>query len=261
MSCDGPTVVDLLIDAGNTRIKWGLRSEAGSWLVRGALPLADVADLARLINVQPRRIMVCNVAGDAVAACLQAALAATGVPLAWASSGRSAGGVRNGYEQPGQLGVDRWAAVVGAWQIEQRPCLVVTAGTATTIDLLDRDPDDHSRRGGMGLFCGGLILPGFDLMRTSLARNTAQLPLAEVAEVAEVAGGLSSNPPRNTMEAIITGCLFAQVGAIERMARRLPQDGAILLSGGNAELLSPQLSLPHRRVDNLVLEGLARLLA
>lgn len=238
------TDVNLYIDAGNTRIKWGLRSAAGSWLVRGAMPLADVGDLARLLNATPQRIVACNVAGAELAARLEAALAASGVPVEWARTSVAAGGVRNEYSNPAQLGVDRWAAVVGAWQMERRPCLVVTAGTATTIDLLDRDETYQ------GVFRGGLIMPGFDLMRAALSSNTAQLPLAD-GECCEL--------PRNTSDAIHTGCMYAQVGAIERMARRLPQDGVVLLSGGGSEALSACMSLNHRQVDNLVLEGLARL--
>ncbi len=237
--------VNLFIDAGNSRIKWGLRSEAGSWLVRGAVGLAEADDLPKLFDTTPQRIVACNVAGAAVAERLETAFAAHGQRIEWARTGESAGGVRNGYEQPAQLGVDRWAAVVGAWNMERRPCLVVSAGTATTVDLLDRDENYQ------GIFRGGLILPGYDLMRSSLAGNTAQLPLAD---------GECRELPGNTRDAIVTGCLYAQVGAIERMARRLPQDGVLLLSGGAAETLSACLSLNHRRVDNLVLEGLAWLL-
>ena len=86
-----------------------------------------------------------------------------------------AAGVRNGYARPAQLGADRWAALVGAWNQERRPCLVVNAGTALTIDVLLEDPE----RPGHGYFAGGCILPGFDLMRGALNRHTAQLPLAE----------------------------------------------------------------------------------
>lgn len=238
-------LANLFIDVGNSRIKWGLRSEAGSWLVKGVLPLADVADLPKLLNYCPQRIVACNVAGPAVAAVLGAAFAERALTIEWVRTGEAAGGVRNGYDNPAQLGVDRWAAVVGAWNRERRPCLVVTAGTATTIDLLDRDENYQ------GWFRGGLILPGFELMRSSLAGNTAQLPLA---------AGDCTDLPRSTGDAIVTGCIYAQVGAIERMARRLPQDGLILLSGGAAEVLSPHLSLAHQHVDNLVLEGLPWLL-
>ena len=115
------------------------------------------------------------------------------------------------------------------------------AGTATTIDTLDAG----------GRFRGGLILPGLDLMRRALARDTAALPLAS---------GEHEAYPRNTDDAIISGCLEAQLGAIERAFMRIAgaPDSLCLLSGGAAQMLAPQLNIPHRLIDNLVLEGLAR---
>ena len=106
-----------------------------------------------------------------------------------------------------------------------------------------------------GVFQGGAILPGYELMRRSLARDTAQLPLAE---------GHYATPPRNTMDAIVSGCLQAQAGAIERMHRQLPPGSPCVLTGGAAPLLAdlPGLAdLPLRRIDNLVLEGLLRFAA
>ena len=120
------------------------------------------------------------------------------------------------------------------------PCVVVMAGTATTIDTLD----------GEGHFLGGLILPGFDLMRHSLARDTAALPLA---------AGSYSLHPRCTDDAIVSGCIEAQVGAIERAHARLGGGANCLLSGGGAADLGAHLDVPHQQVGNLVLEGLLRL--
>jgi type III pantothenate kinase len=108
-----------------------------------------------------------------------------------------------------------------------------------------------------GKFRGGLILPGLELMRQSLARNTAGLPEAN---------GVYRDLPTNTDDAIASGALQATLGAIERMAGRSFDDAAsvdfcVLLSGGAADVLAPHLDLPLRRVDNLVLEGLARVAA
>ena len=120
-------------------------------------------------------------------------------------------------------------------------CLVVCAGTATTVDLLGAD----------GEFRGGLIFPGFDLMRAALARDTAQLPLAE---------GEYRPLPRNTRDAIFSGCLHAQAGAIERMFATLAgAPGALcLLTGGGAARLAPHLNIPLQLTDNLILDGLLR---
>ncbi|MDO8933945.1 MAG: type III pantothenate kinase [Rhodocyclaceae bacterium] len=231
----------LCIDCGNTRLKWGLR-DGGRWLVQDALPLADVDRLADMLPGRPARIVACNVAGAAVGASVETLVGCDGVPLSWVSAQASQGGVTNRYDNPAQLGADRWAALVGARGLHRRACLVVNAGTATTIDVLD----------GAGDFLGGLILPGLQMMRAALAGNTAGLPLA---------AGVFRDLPRNTDDAIASGCLDATLGAIERMFRHVAgAPGALcLLSGGAATGIAAQIALPVRRVDNLVLEGLARI--
>lgn len=232
------------IDAGNTRIKWGVRN-GGEWGARGALATVDAPSLAAVAAGWPRdvRIVLCNVAGDDVRRAIVDALpAAADLHLFTASA--ECCGVSNGYAQPGQLGADRWAALVGARGRRASACLVVGAGTATTVDLLAAD----------GRFRGGIILPGFDLMRSSLARNTAQLPLAE---------GRYRPLPTNTMDAIVSGCLNAQLGAIERMFAVIAgEPGAIcLLTGGAAPRLLDDLNIPVELAENLVLDGLARFAA
>ena len=229
------------IDSGNTRIKWGVR-DADHWLAQGALAHAELAGLGALLNEwQPKSVWLSNVAGPTTLAEIQQALAPWQPLIREVKSCASQQGVRNGYENPRQLGVDRWSALIGARGLTSAACLVVMAGTATTIDTLDAS----------GQFRGGLILPGLDLMRRALARDTAALPLAS---------GEHEIYPRNTDDAIISGCLEAQLGAIERAFARIAgaPDAICLLSGGAAQMLAPQLGIPYRLIDNLVLEGLAR---
>ncbi|HJW01923.1 MAG TPA: type III pantothenate kinase [Azospira sp.] len=233
----------LLLDGGNTRLKWGLR-QGGAWLAQGALERERIAELLRALPAGARleRILFCNVAGPEVAAAVAQALATVSPGLETFASTPSGAGVRNGYERPAQLGADRWAALIGAWGLVGGSCLVVSAGTALTVDVLEREGDG-------GVFRGGLILPGFDLMRGALATKTAQLPLA---------AGRYADLPGNTDDAIVSGCLHALAGAVERLGRQLPPGTPWLLSGGAANLLLPHLDGNLRRVDNLVLEGLAR---
>lgn len=232
----------LCIDSGNSRIKWGVH-DGQCWVETGALPHTDLAALSELTKrYQPAKVIFSNVAGDAAAQSIRQTLAVWQPLFVEARSSRQAAGVTNQYENPQQLGVDRWCALIGARGQTPRPCLVVMAGTATTIDTLDET----------GHFPGGLILPGFDLMRLSLSRDTAALPLAE---------GHHQSHPKNTSNAIISGCLEAQAGAIERAFGRIAHlpGATCLLSGGAAPWLAPLLTIPHRQIDNLVLEGLARL--
>lgn len=233
----------LCVDGGNTRLKWGIHDGA-CWQAAGALPLAEAGQLGKVLPpLALTQALGCNVAGAALAATVEAAL--TPLAVTWNGARAEQCGVINHYDYPEQLGADRWAALIGARSLTQHdggPCLVVMAGTATTIDLLD----------GQGDFLGGLILPGLDLMRSALARNTAQLPPEP---------GQFQAFPRNTRDAISSGALQATLGAIERMYGQLG-DGPrarCLLSGGAAGALLPYLTLPVLPVDNLVLEGLARI--
>jgi type III pantothenate kinase len=230
------------IDAGNTRIKWGL-FDGTRWIAQGALPTTEAAQLAEVSRQWPAEalIMACNVAGSAVEATINTSLAPALAAPRWLRSTAEACGVRNLYSQPERLGADRWAALIGARQRVSDNCLVVCAGTATTVDWLDAE----------GCFRGGSILPGFELMRTSLAHNTVQLPLAD---------GHFSREPRNTRDAIASGCLNAQIGAIERVFSAMSSDPAALclMTGGAAQCLAPHLSIPFRLAENLILEGLVR---
>jgi type III pantothenate kinase len=221
----------LCIDAGNTRIKWGVR-EGGAWREQGVATPAALETLP----VAAERIIAANVGGLASAAAIESLAQRLKLPLQWARAQAEQCGVRNGYAQPEQLGADRWAALIGARALHQGDCLVVMCGTATTIDLLRAD----------GYFEGGLILPGLNLMRKSLAAGTADLPAA---------AGHFAERPRNTLDAIASGAVQATAGAIERMFA-YTRDGCCLLSGGAAAEISPRLACPHRIVGNLVLEGL-----
>ncbi|WP_332670116.1 type III pantothenate kinase [Aromatoleum sp.] len=231
----------LLIDGGNTRVKWGV-VDAGRWVVEGTLGHQDTARFTRIAAEHRglRRVFGANVAGATVASGIARALDGVAPVPEWLAPSAECLGVRNRYDDPSQLGADRWAALIGARALYRTACLVVNAGTATTVDILDADGD----------FLGGLILPGEDLMRRALAGNTAQLPFAD---------GEYVRTPRNTADAIRSGCRHAQLGAIERMFREIANmPGArCVLSGGAAARLAGQLAIPCSPVDNLVLKGLA----
>ena len=231
----------LAIDCGNSRLKWGLHAN-GRWLRSGAVPVAELAGLAKSWKriAAADKVIVANVAGRSARKWLESFFARRSLIPTWVEAKRRQCGVTNGYGKPAQLGADRWAALIGAWSILRGPCLVVTAGTATTVDVLKGD----------GTFAGGAILPGLDLMKRSLAHHTAGLPLTR---------GRFSIQPRNTADAIETGCLLAQAGAIERMFAAMEPGAACLLAGGAAGRIARHLSIPAQLVDNLVLEGLVRI--
>jgi type III pantothenate kinase len=236
------TSMILLIDAGNTRIKWALArpgAALGEWVASGAVLHAD---LNHLPSSWPRagiaRALVANVAGQRLRDQLQLMIPTTAID--WFASSERMDGMRNGYRNPAQLGCDRFAAALGARALEPgRAIIVATCGTATTIDAVSADGD----------FLGGMILPGLGLMAASLARNTAQLPQVDAGR------GLPAGFADNTDDAILSGCLAAQAGAIER-ACALHGAAMCVISGGAAPFIAPQLAVPHRMVDNIVLTGL-----
>ena len=233
----------LLIDAGNTRIKWAIAAAdaaLGAWTLADAVPhagLDDVAETWRRAGVT--RAIVSNVAGTKVRERIAQALPA-GIAVEWFASTKERAGLRNGYRTPGQLGCDRFAAAIGARALAPGQDLIVaTCGTATTVDAVTAD----------GRFIGGMILPGLALMAASLARNTAQLP--------QVTPGAAPPPlfGDNTDDAIVSGVLSAQAGAIER-ACAAHGATACIVSGGAAPFIAPVLKFSCLLVDNIVLVGL-----
>jgi type III pantothenate kinase len=232
----------LVIDAGNTRIKWGV-SDNGGWIECAAIATTELhalaASMSKLDAVE--RVLGANVAGSEVAKALERIVSAAGKRLEWLVPSGERCGVRSSYARPEQLGPDRWAALIAARRRCAGSCVVVNAGTTMTVDALS----------GEGIFLGGCIVAGFDLMRAALARDTARLALQE---------GRFAYFPDNTGDAIASGAINALAGAVDRMCRHVSltgeDDPVIVLSGGNADLLAPRLSDRVQVVDNLVLEGL-----
>lgn len=228
--------MNLLIDVGNTRIKFGWH-DGRSWIVREDIAhgLIDTVDFAR--HSEPAQIVIAHVASAGLRAHLNVQLGRLAGKAQWLSADQPRCGLTNGYADPARLGPDRWAAAIGAWQRLRQACVVVCAGTATTIDAID----------GSGRFLGGLILPGHGLMLRALASGTAALPLAAGACVAL---------PDNTVDAIETGIRYAQAGAVERFRQQMPANTPVVLSGGSASALSSLIAAPRIDIPNLVLEGL-----
>ena len=232
----------LAIDAGNTRIKWGVHA-GGSWQVQGWVETPRVTRLAGAwAKLQaPDRVIAANVAGARVARALAAAARRFQRRIRFVRSAAAQCGVKSSYENPQQLGADRWAALIGARHFHRGPCVVVNAGTTVTVDALTAD----------GVFLGGMIVAGAGLMRVALARGTAGLrPRA----------GRFTYFPARTADAIESGAVNALAGAVERMLRFMQQTGQeaplTVISGGAARLIAPQLNGAVEVVDNLVLEGL-----
>jgi type III pantothenate kinase len=230
----------LLVDCGNTRVKWALANDMaalGAWSDSGVAGHDHIGALGeRWRGLAIRRAIVANVAGPVLEGELRAVLPRD---TTWFRSQAELKGMHNRYRNPQQLGADRFAAALGARALAPGKRIVVaTCGTATTIDAVDAQGD----------FLGGMIVPGVGLMAASLARNTAQLPMVQP-------GTLPAGFADNTDDAILSGILAAQAGAIER-ACALHRAQLCIVSGGAAPYIAPALAVPHRMVDNIVLVGL-----
>jgi len=246
----------LLVDAGNTRIKWAL-VQGMDWLLSGVLPVGEAGALQQHLSAHCDKIgkdlhdigqvWVSNVAGNEIQSQINKISADRYAKVHFIIARKEQCGVRNGYSRPGQLGSDRWAALVGAWHLVGKECLVVNSGTATTIDALSEQ----------GEFMGGLILPGVDLMLGSLRKTTGQLITSGNEKLLSGQQAKSVSFPKNTAEAMFNGAVRASCGAIQLQHALLDQESSpVVLSGGAAELLQEHLKMPLRIVDNLVLQGL-----
>ena len=244
--------MNLLLDCGNTRLKWAITSEDAGVLPRIAsrgIVSYDAPSLAAWASQFSQRDIgqVCfsSVIADEQEAHIFAALSELSlVPVRFEVASAS-GTLRNAYATPKTLGVDRWAAAIGAWGVVGQSCLVINAGTATTIDMVE------TADGKSGVYRGGLILPGMDLMLQSLHQRAARLPQAEGRYCA------APDVADNTHDAITSGAIEATCGAIERMGSRLSDNAPWLIAGGNADHLKSVLGNRVQIVEDLVLEGLA----
>lgn len=242
----------LLLDIGNSRLKWGVLVD-GAIRDTGSLPVRNIAQADAVFEEKlPQQIasaIACNVAGPEVATALGNCIDARyGITPRFIQSTESAGDVQNAYAEPGRLGVDRWVALIGARAATSAACLVVDAGTAITLDAMDR----HGRH------LGGQILPGLRLMAGALNRNTSDLPGTESDTWLSVE---AAKPFANsTRDAIAQGIMSAVLGSIDRGMRaigKLDADASLVLTGGDAGAIRQQLQLPADFRPDLVLEGLA----
>ena len=246
----------LLVDAGNSRTKWavcgkedgfGTPFQKSGVFINTELPGIAPADWHGC-----RRAVMSSVADRSVAASLEALLQTLEMDVHRVQARAEACGLVNGYADPQQLGADRWAAAIAAWQHDGAPCVVANAGTELTVDAIGKAKDD-----GHGLFLGGLIVPGFRLMQQSLLQGTAGL---------STVFGARSAFPDNTGDGVYSGAAAAMSGAVFHMLQELRQCEGVLphcfLSGGDAPLLARALTATEGLaveitvIDNLVLQGL-----
>lgn len=237
-------------DIGNSYCKWRIVS-GQSIMQRGRFRHSDgFTELASLASIT--RARVATVASDNILQMFKELMLAQGIELEVAKTSAEVAGVTCAYAEPSRLGIDRWLAIVAAYQQKQAPVMVVDAGSALTVDLVDAE----------GQHQGGYIVPGSGLMLTSLLSATEQVRFDQGDHSKGLQFGVS------TTGAVYAGVLSALTGsvlmAVDEAEKRIQRDFAILLTGGDAKIVVD--NLPERlarRVElapELVLDGLKWLL-
>jgi len=241
----------LLVDIGNTRVKWATQSQ-GQTSPQCAAEYADwsVDDWQRELFAGPPvgRVLAATVAGVDSRLALEAAARLAGATrVEFVTSTAAMAGVRNAYPEPGLLGVDRRVAVIGAYHLAHGACCVVDVGTAATLDAVDAS----------GQHLGGFIVPGPQMMVRSLHTGTSNL----AAHTAASPAGGTRLFADNTRDAIERGCRLALAALIDRtyaeLARWTRSTPRLYCTGGAANEVLPYVLATYERVPDLVLRGLA----
>lgn len=243
--------MNLLIDIGNSRLKW---ATAEHDVLQIGRPLQHVhVNQQQLLDCwqdlsRPEQIAISCVANDRLYHVIQSAISLlwADVFILRAQSQVKVLDIRNGYQQPEKLGVDRWLSLIAAWQRYHCAICVIDCGTAITADLIDSE----------GNHLGGSISPGLGLMTQALLTGTAAL--SNHFNTARFDRPVCW-PATTTEEGIGSGVLLAAVGLIEKILARQP-GVPLLLTGGDAELIASHLDGPYVIEPELVLHGLQILL-
>jgi type III pantothenate kinase len=242
----------LVIDVGNTRLKWAWLTSTGLSDQQAVVHRDAKAGLwtAALFESgqKPTRVLVSNVAGPEMANTLiKLAKKTFHVNVEFVTAAQEFNGLTNGYLDPSLLGADRWLALIGAWTLARSALCVVDVGTAVKVDSVDA--------GGQHL--GGLIAPGIHMMREALMSKTSDIAEAAEHSTPSLAGVLANN----TIGAVSRGAVFALAGLADRAAEIIEQSTGIkpklFITGGDAGMITGTMRSHGQIVPDLVLQGLA----
>jgi type III pantothenate kinase len=238
----------LLIDIGNTKTKWMLRDHHGIYKYDSFLT-EDIDQDHFEFDDAIKKVFISNVAGFEKEAILKIKLKKFSCSVEFIKPQKKHKYLLNGYQEPTILGADRWLSALSVSHDIKKPAVIVSVGTAVTIDYVSFDQKNKQYT-----FEGGVILPGLHLTKNALANNTADLKSFE---------GVVQMPPLNTANAIESGFVLSVLGNIKSLfdlASSESQDVTIILSGGDAELINQHMDKSLKKYvsikKDLVLEGL-----
>ncbi|MCS3469624.1 type III pantothenate kinase [Pseudomonas sp. JUb42] len=239
----------LELDCGNSFIKW--RVIEGAAVLAGGVAESDTALLAHLGGLSRLNLSRCRLVSvrthEETERLIQVLKEAFTIDVVCALPMQILAGVENGYDDYARLGLDRWLALVGAFNHARKACLVIDLGTAVTSDFVDAE----------GRHLGGFICPGLPLMRNQLRTHTRRIRYDDAA--AELAL-TSLSPGRSTAEAVERGCSLMLRGFVATQAEIAREywadDFAIFITGGDAGLVDGVLP-GALVVPDLIFMGLA----
>lgn len=238
----------LLIDVGNTRIKWILQKEASSDL--SAVNHGDLNQLKQFIasiNTSEVSVLVAAVNQSIELKHLLNSFPFNAV--SYARSQEKQFGVVNSYSQPQRMGVDRWLAMIASYDLaqisaEQRGVITVDAGSALTIDVVSKN----------GNHLGGYIVPGLQMSQQALFANTEQVIKYDEALQAVAQNDKLAKLGNNTLECVEYGVITQMVALIQAVANQYP-DYQLVITGGDSEMLAQ--FFPAAKIESdLVFKGL-----
>jgi type III pantothenate kinase len=242
----------LVIDVGNTRLKWAWLTSTGlsdqqAVVHRDAKPGIWTAALFES-GQRPTRVLISNIAGPAMAKILtRLTKKVFRVNAEFITAAPEYHGLVNGYLDPKLLGADRWLALIGAWTRARSALCVVDAGTAVKVDSVDAN----------GQHLGGLIVPGIYMMREALMNKTSDISKAVEHSTPSLAGILANN----TIGAVSRGAVFALAGMADRACEVIEKSTGVkpklFITGGDAGMITGTMRSKGEIVPDLVLQGLA----
>jgi len=238
----------LLIDIGNTKTKWMLRDQRKIYQ-EDSFFTEDIDQDHFMFSDKIQKILISNVASFEKEAILKIKLKKFACPIEFVKPQKKWKHLLNDYQDSSSLGVDRWLSALSVSNSIQNATVIVSVGTAVTIDYLSFDKKEHQYT-----FEGGVILPGLYLTKNALSQNTAQLKNDE---------GVLQIPAINTANAIQSGFILSVLGNLKsffELALSKSKNVHIILSGGDAEYIYQHLSedlKSHTTIKkDLVLDGL-----
>lgn len=237
----------LLIDIGNTQIKWAFYTSRSVLNVcskcYAGLNTSDLAKQILLTGTASPEVVLCASVGDMpfTQELLHELKKNSGSKVVRIVSTSNFMGLRNAYQSPEKLGVDRWLAMIATYkQLPMQSFVLADIGSALTLDFVDAS----------GQHLGGYILPGVFKSLTALSKlgNLREIQALEQAALC---------PGRDTNQAIVNGLLNVFVSFLDKQAEStVTEKCSLVLTGGDAEWIRPHLAHDWHVKPNLVLEGL-----